>query len=119
MKNLLNKNVTSINMDNFQTVMKEISRKENVIDLTFGQPNFETPAYIKKAGIEAISNNHSGYTDFLGLYDLRKEASKYMNRLYDLNYDSESEVSITIGASEAVDLTFLIILEQDSQDISC
>lgn len=117
MKNLLNKNVTSINMDNFQTVMKEVSRKENVIDLTLGQPNFETPSYIKKAGIEAISNNHSGYTDFLGLYDLRKEASKYMNRLYDLNYDPESEVIITIGASEALDLTFRTILEEDSEVI--
>src|SRR5690625_7674558 len=110
MKNLLNKNVTSINMDNFQTVMKEVSRKENVIDLTLGQPNFETPAYIKKAGIEAISNNHSGYTDFLGLYILRKETSKYMNRFYYLTYDLESDIIIIIADCEALYLIYLTIL---------
>lgn len=117
MKHLLNDNVVNINTDNLQSVMKRIGSRENVVNLTFGQPNFATPDYIKEAGIQAIKDNHTSYTDSLGIVELREAASKYMNRLYGLNYDPVSEVMVTIGASEALDLTFRTILEEGSEVI--
>jgi len=117
MKHLLNDNVVNINTDNLQSVMKRIGSRKNVVNLTFGQPNFATPDYIKEAGIQAIKDNHTSYTDSLGILELREAASKYMNRLYGLNYDPVSEVMVTIGASEALDLTFRTILEEGSEVI--
>lgn len=117
MKDLLNKRVVNIDMTKLDLVMKEIASKKDVIDLTFGQPNFQTPAYIKKAAVRAILENHSGYTDSLGIMELRESASRYMNRLYGLDYDPKSEVIVTIGASEALDLTFRTILEEGSEVI--
>lgn len=117
MRHLLNADVVSINIDSLQNVMKKIAQRKDVIDLTFGQPNFATPDYIKNAGIQAIQNNHTGYTPTIGILELRKAASLYMNRLYGLDYDPNKEIIVTIGASEALDLTFRTILDEDSEVI--
>lgn len=115
MKHLLNKKVVNINMTNLQNVMKEIGGRTGLIDLTFGQPNFATPEYIKEAGIQAIHENHTGYTDSLEIYELREAASHYIERLYGLAYNPQNEIMVTIGASEALDLSFRTILEEGSE----
>src|SRR5690625_3543379 len=115
MKHLLNKKVVNIDMTNLQNVMKEIVSRTGLIDLTFGQPNFATPEYIKEAGIQAIHENHTGYTDSLEIYELREAASHYIERLYGLAYSPQNEIMVTIGASEALDLTFRTILEEGSE----
>lgn len=117
MKSLLNKNVTNIDLSSLQHVTEKIKSRKDIIDLTFGQPNFATPDYIKEAGIQAIRDNHTGYTDTLGIYDLREAASRYIERLYGLTYDPSQEIMVTIGASEALDLTFRTILDKDSEVI--
>lgn len=117
MKSLLNKNVTNIDLSSLQHVTEKIKSRKDIIDLTFGQPNFATPDYIKEAGIQAIRDNHTGYTDTLGIYGLREAASRYIERVYGLTYDPSQEIMVTIGASEALDLTFRTILDKDSEVI--
>lgn len=117
MKKLINKNVSSIEMSGIRKIANRIDSDPNVVNLTFGQPNFNTPEYIKEAGIKAINDNYGGYTETAGLLELREEASRYFKKNYNLTYDAETEILITTGASEALDVAFRTILEPGSEVI--
>lgn len=80
------------------------------INLTIGQPDFDTPEHIKAAGIEAIKNNHTAYTPNPGLPELRKEVAAFFREKYNVHYNPSDEILITTGASEAIDVTFRTIL---------
>jgi len=110
LKHLLNENVKNIEMSGIRKISNKIDRSPNVINLTFGQPNFQTPNYIKEAAIEAIKNDYTGYTETAGLLELREAACKHMKRHYQLSYNPHDEVMVTVGASEALDITFRTIL---------
>ncbi|MBY7144521.1 aminotransferase class I/II-fold pyridoxal phosphate-dependent enzyme [Virgibacillus sp. NKC19-3] len=117
MRHLLNKNVRNIEMSGIRKVSNKVDRSPDVINLTFGQPNFDTPEYIKEAGIQAIKDGHTGYTETAGLLELREAACHYMNRQYNLTFDPNEEVLVTVGASEALDITFRTILNEGSEVI--
>jgi len=87
-------------------------RKPGVISLSIGEPDFETPWEIKQAGIEAIQNGYTFYADDSGLPKLRSEISAYVKRRYDLNYDPNGEILVSVGASEAIDLAFRAFLNE-------
>ncbi|WP_066255486.1 aminotransferase A [Neobacillus drentensis] len=117
MINLLNKNVQGIEMSGIRKIANKIDRSTDVINLTWGQPNFHTPTYVKNAGIIAIEENQNAYTETAGLFELRKAACDYVHDLYNLSYRPEDEVIVTTGASEALDLAFRTILEEGSEVI--
>ncbi|MED3562470.1 aminotransferase A [Bacillus xiapuensis] len=117
MINLLNKNVLGIEMSGIRKIANKVDRSPDIINLTFGQPNFPTPEYIKKAGIYAIEDNQNAYTETAGLYELRKAACDYVHDLYNLSYNPEDEIIITTGASEALDIAFRTILEEGTEVI--
>lgn len=117
MRHLLNKNVLNIEMSGIRKIANKVDRSPDVINLTFGQPNFHTPKYIKEAGIQAIKDNHTDYTETAGLLELREAACNYMKRHYQLNYDPHKEAIVTVGASEALDITFRTILSEGSEVI--
>ena len=89
----------------------------DAVNLTYGQPNFPTPDYIKEASIKAIQENQTAYTETAGIYELRKAACDYVHDLYGLSYNPENEVIVTIGASEGLDIAFRTILEEGSEVI--
>ncbi|WP_284037035.1 aminotransferase class I/II-fold pyridoxal phosphate-dependent enzyme [Neobacillus sp. 114] len=117
MKNLLNKNVLGIEMSGIRKIANKIERSTDIINLTWGQPNFSTPEYVKKAGITAIEENQNAYSETAGLFELRQAACDYVRDLYHLSYHPEDEVIVTTGASEALDLAFRTILEEGSEVI--
>ncbi len=88
---------------------------DDLISFTIGQPDFPTPEHVKFAGIEAIKNNMTTYTHNAGTIELRKAACHFVEQKYDLNYSPESEVIVTMGASEAIDIAFRTILNEDSE----
>lgn len=104
-------------MSGIRKISNKVDRSPNVTNLTFGQPNFSTPDYIKEAGIQAIKDGHTDYTETAGLLELRKAANQYMQRRYGVTYDPRDEIIVTVGASEALDLTFRTILEEGSEVI--
>src|SRR5690625_809673 len=110
MQHLLNENVLNIEISGIRQISNRVDGNPHVINLTFGQPNFPTPDYIKEAGIQAIKDNHTGYTETAGILELREVACETMKRLYELEYDPHNEVIVTVGASEALDITFRTIL---------
>ncbi len=83
---------------------------ENVISLGVGEPDFRTPWTIRSAAISTLERQPIFYGANSGLLALRQEISEYMHRKYRLEYCPENELLVTIGGSEAVDLTFRTLL---------
>ena len=76
---------------------------QDVISLGVGEPDFPTPWEIRKAGILSLESGKTRYTSNRGLEILRQEICRYMNRKYDLSYEPEEDVLVTVGGSEAID----------------
>jgi aminotransferase len=76
----------------------------DVISLGIGEPDFETPRSIIEAGVESLREGRTHYTSNYGTLELRRALSRHLERLYGVRYDPATELLITVGASEAVDL---------------
>lgn len=81
-----------------------IGGRDDVIALTVGQPDFVTPWHIRVAAIESMEKGKTYYTANNGTAELRSEISAYMSRRFSLGYDPLSEIIVTVGGSEAIDL---------------
>lgn len=81
---------------------QEISQIPDMVKLTIGEPDFNTPDHVKQAAIRSIENNESHYTNSRGTEGLRKAASKFLNDKYDVNYDPASQMLVTTGATEGI-----------------
>jgi aminotransferase len=76
----------------------------DVISLGIGEPDFETPRSIIEAGVESLREGRTHYTSNYGTVELRRALSRHLEELYGVRYDPATELLITVGASEAVDL---------------
>lgn len=81
---------------------KEIAGIDGIVKLTLGEPDFFTPEHVKQAGIQAIQDNHSHYTESRGMPSLRKAAADYLHAKYGLNYDPNTQMVITAGATGGI-----------------
>ena len=84
---------------------------EGVISLGVGEPDFATPWHICEAAISSLEKGYTMYTSNLGMPELRQELSRHLKDNYNLEYDPDSELLITVGVSEALDLTMRAILD--------
>ena len=78
---------------------------DDVISLGVGEPDFNTPWHIRRAGIVSLEDGRTRYTSNWGLKELRSELAAYMQRKYRLKYDPADEILVTVGGSEAIDGT--------------
>ena len=76
----------------------------DVISLGVGEPDFDTPWHIRDEGIYSLEKGKTFYTSNSGLMELREEICKYLNRRFNVSYDPEKEVIVTVGGSEAIDI---------------
>ncbi len=76
---------------------------EDVISLGVGEPDFPTPWHIRRAGMKSLEQSKTRYTSNAGLIELRREISKYLSRRYNIQYDPDTEVLVTVGGSEGID----------------
>lgn len=83
---------------------------KNVISLGVGEPDFVTPMNIRESCIDALKNGLTSYTSNYGLLELREEIARSIYEWYKVSYDPRSEVLVTVGVSEAVDLAMRAIL---------
>ena len=91
--------------------------RDDVISLGVGEPDFPTPWNIRAAAIESLEKGQTSYTSNLGLLSLRKSIAKYCKGFFDVDYDGESEVLITVGVSEALDLALRALLNPGDEVI--
>lgn len=87
-----------------------VSSMEGVISLGVGEPDYVTPWHIREAAIYSLEKGYTMYTSNSGTIELREETATYLKRLYQLNYDPENEILITVGVSEGLDLAMRAIL---------
>ncbi|HWQ46884.1 MAG TPA: aminotransferase class I/II-fold pyridoxal phosphate-dependent enzyme [Longilinea sp.] len=84
---------------------------KDVISLGIGEPDFTTPAPILEAGIRSLRNGETHYTSNHGIIELRRALTEHLERLYGVHYDPASEIVITVGGSEALNLSAIAILD--------
>jgi len=81
-----------------------LATMDDVISLGVGEPDFDTPRQIVEAGVESLREGRTHYTSNFGTIELRRALSDHLERRYGVRYDPATEILITVGASEAVDL---------------
>ena len=86
------------------------STMKDAVSLGIGEPDFITPWHIREAAIFALEHGKTSYTDNRGLKQLRLEVSKYVARKYSVEYNPDSEILITVGASEGMDMALRAII---------
>ncbi|ELK44580.1 MULTISPECIES: aminotransferase A [unclassified Halobacillus] len=117
MKHRINTKVTEIEISGIRRFFNMVSGYKDVVSLTIGQPDFPTPANIKAAGIKAIEEDRTSYTHNAGILPLREAISRHVQTNYRLDYAPEDEIIVTVGASEALDVTLRTILEPGDEVI--
>ncbi|PLR75596.1 aromatic amino acid aminotransferase [Bacillus sp. V3-13] len=117
MEHLINNRVKQLEISGIRKFFNMVAGTEDMISLTIGQPDFPTPGHVKEAGKKAIDDNFTSYTHNAGLLELREAAAGFYKTKYGVDYNPLSEVIVTTGASEAIDIAFRTILEEGAEVI--
>ncbi len=100
---LLSKKVLQVKPSGIRRFFDAAAAMPDAISLGVGEPDFETPWQIRRAGIQSLEMGQTFYTSNWGLMELRKQIAALTRRKYRLSYDAETEVLVTVGGSEAID----------------
>ncbi|MFD1124821.1 aminotransferase class I/II-fold pyridoxal phosphate-dependent enzyme [Lentilactobacillus raoultii] len=99
---VVNKHVKAVGPSGIREFDQKISSIPGIVKLTLGEPDFNVPEHVKQAAIRSIQNNKSHYSSQKGIPELRQAISRYLKRKTGVTYDPESEIVVTIGATEAI-----------------
>ncbi|MGB3260786.1 aminotransferase class I/II-fold pyridoxal phosphate-dependent enzyme [Paenisporosarcina sp.] len=113
----INERITKIAVSGIRQFSNQLVHYPDAVNLTIGQPDFPTPEAVKQAGIAAISNDLTGYSHNAGMIELRNAVSRFFMEKYEFAYKADTEIIVTIGASEAIDAVFRTILEEGDEVI--
>jgi len=94
-----------------------VQGRDDVISLGVGEPDFSTPWHISEAAIYSLEKGQTSYTSNLGLPSLRRSIAKYVAGLFEVDYDPETEILVTVGVSEALDLACRALLNPGDEVI--
>ena len=111
MRNPLSKTITEIKPSGIRKFFDIASERKDTISLGVGEPDFDTPWHIRDEGIYSLEKGKTFYTSNLGLIELREEINNYLKRRFDVCYDPKSEIIITVGSSEAIDIGLRAMLD--------
>ncbi len=100
---VLNPAVLEIQPSGIRKFFDIAATMEDVISLGVGEPDFQTPWQVRKAGIASLERGRTHYTSNQGLMQLREEIAAYCKRKYNLTYCPQNEILLTVGGSEAID----------------
>ena len=104
MRNPLADKVVEIKPSGIRKFFDIVSEMKDAISLGVGEPDFDTPWHIRDEGIYSLERGRTFYTSNSGLKELRQEISNYIRRKHGALYDPMTEVLITVGGSEAIDI---------------
>jgi len=88
-----------------------VSEMKDAISLGVGEPDFDTPWHIREEGIYSLEKGRTFYTGNAGLRELRVEIHNYLKRRYEMAYDPDDEILVTVGGSEAIDIALRAMLD--------
>ena len=110
MRNPLSDTITAIPPSGIRKFFDIVSEMKDAISLGVGEPDFDTPWHIRDEGIYSLEKGRTFYTSNAGLKELKMEICSYLKRRFDVLYDYEKEVMVTVGGSEAIDIALRAML---------
>lgn len=90
---------------------------KEIISLGVGEPDFVTPWNIRQACIRSLEEGYTAYTANAGLLELRQEIAKYLQKQFHVSYDPNTEIIVTVGASQALDVAMRAIVNPGDEVI--
>ena len=114
---LTSQRVKAIKPSGIRKFFDLLTGMEGAISLGVGEPDYATPWHIREAAIFALEHGRTMYTSNAGAPELRREIASYLSRTHDLDYDWKSELLVTVGVSEALDLAARAILDPGDEVI--
>lgn len=111
MRNPLSNTVAAIQPSGIRKFFDIVSEMKDAISLGVGEPDFDTPWHIREEGIYSLEKGRTFYTSNAGLKELKVEISRYLERRFELSYDPDREVIVTVGGSEAIDLAVRAMID--------
>ena len=120
-ENIYAKRIDQVQMSSIRVVMEKVEKLKrqgkSVVSLCAGEPDFNTPEGIKKATIEALNDNQTHYSSNRGYLGLRQKVAKLLKEQTTIDYDSDQEIIMTCGCSEAINNTCLAFIEPGDEVI--
>ncbi len=104
MRNPLSQTIVQIEPSGIRKFFDIVSEMKDAISLGVGEPDFDTPWHIREEGIYSLEKGRTFYTSNAGLKELKQEICRYLYRRFDVSYNPDSEVMVTVGGSEAIDI---------------
>lgn len=110
MRNPLSDTIVQIEPSGIRKFFDIVSEMKDAISLGVGEPDFDTPWHVREEGIYSLEKGRTFYTSNAGLKELRQEICKYLYRRCGLTYNPDSEILVTVGGSEAIDIALRAML---------
>ena len=111
MRNPLSQKIEEVKPSGIRKFFDIVSERADAISLGVGEPDFDTPWHIREEGIYSLEKGRTFYTSNSGLMELREEICSYLHRKQGLVYQPQTDVFITVGGSEAIDVAFRVMLD--------
>src|SRR3569623_1061077 len=106
----ITKHVVNLPRSGIREFFEIVAKMKDVISLGIGEPDFDTPWHIREAAIYALEKGKTHYTSNLGLIELRRAISKYVEKNFSIPYKPEDEIIVTVGVSEAIDIAIRALI---------
>ena len=110
MRNPLSDKIVNIQPSGIRKFFDIVNEMKDAISLGVGEPDFDTPWRIREEGIYSLERGRTFYTSNAGLKELKDEISKYLERKIQVSYDPASEIVVTVGGSEGIDIAMRAML---------
>ena len=117
MKSQVSKTITEIKPSGIRKFFDIVNTMEDAISLGVGEPDFDTPWRVRDEAIYSLEQGRTFYTSNAGLMELKVAIAEYLDRKYDLHYDPKSEMMMTVGGSEAIDIGLRAMLDPGDEVI--
>lgn len=113
----LNSKIRSVSPSGIRRFFDIANEMDDVISLSIGEPDFQTPWHIRDEGIRSLEKGKTWYSPNRGFAALLDEITKYYDRRFSLNYSPSEQTLVTVGGSEAIDLAFRALVEPGDEVI--
>ncbi len=111
----LNDKVRYIKPSGIRKFFDIANEMDHVISLSIGEPDFTTPWHVRQEGIETLRKGHTWYSPNRGFIELRNQISNYFARRFNVEYNPDEEILVTVGGSEAIDLCIRALVQQGDE----
>lgn len=117
MRDPISRKTADIKPSGIRKFFDVVNTMDGAISLGVGEPDFDTPWFIREEGIYSLEKGRTFYTSNAGLPELKKEISRYIKRRFDVEYDSSSEITVTVGGSEGIDIAMRAMINPGDEVI--